>query len=396
MRLALWTPRPFEGAMAVLVSGLERAFPLEVCAGPGTAPAADLHLFHVDDRPEHEYVLGALRSRPGVVLLAEWNLHRLARAEALSRGGWDGYRMEARRAHGEAGVFAARQHARGGASAVLRSLFPLNDRVLEASLGLVAFTRAVAARAAARLPGRPVAHVPLSLVAGHDPIDPAAGRTALGLRRDEPLVVAVRPRDDPAPPERTRQALAGLGAGPPLAVRWTSAEEPGSGALLAAANVVVALEHPVRAGLDPAIVTAMAAGRPVLVTAGGGAAAEFPEGVVVPVSPGRTEAEELRALVARLLGDEDLRERIGRLARTFLAEQGDPDRLASGVLDVVRSVGARLDAALAAWRADRPEEGSLAALAAEEVRWGARDLGLVGLPLGLGEVVAGLFGKAPR
>jgi len=382
--------------MGVLVPGLERAFPLELCTGPGAPPAADLHLFHVDDRPGHEYVLGALRSRPGVVLLAEWNLHRLARAEALSRGGWDAYRMEARRAHGEAGVFAARQHARGGASAVLRSLFPLNDRVLEASLGLVAFTRAVAVRAAARLPGRPVAHVPLPLAAGRESVDPAAARAGLGLGPEDALVVGVRARDELDPAPRTEHALAGLPVEGRVTVRWTSAEDPGRGALLAAADVVVALEHPVRAGLDPAVVIAMAAGRPVLVTAGGAAAAEFPEGVVVPVSPGRTETEEVRALVARLLGDEDLRLRIGLLARTFLADHGDPDRLADGVTGVVRSVGPGLGAALAAWRADRPEEGSLAALATEEVRWGARDLGLVGLPLGLGEVVASLFEKGSR
>lgn len=391
MKLALWSPRPHAGGLGAVVPWLERQATLALCTGPGAVPDGDVHLFHVDDAPDHAYVLEALRERPGVVLLAEWNLHRVAREEALSRGGREAYLREARRSHGEPGAFAARQHARGRDGAMLRSLFPMNDRVLEASLGLVAFTRTIATRARARLPGRPLAHVPLDLAAARgEPLDRGVARRAASLDSAEAVVVAVRPRGEEQS-EPAGNALADLAGAGRVAVRWTHTDDPQAERLVAAADVVVALEHPVRGGLDPLVVAAMAAARPVLVTAGGAAAREFGEGVVVPVSPGRTEAGEVVALVGRLLGDGELCSRIGRLARRHVVDDGDPEALAARVLDVVHAVTVGLEAALASWRADRPEEGTLAAMAIEEVRWGARDLGLVGLPLDLRPVLGSLF-----
>jgi len=391
VKLALWSPHPHAGGLGAVVPWLEREATLALCTGPGAVPAADLHLFHVDDTLDHAYVLEALRDRPGVVLLAEWNLHRVAREEALSRGGRQAYLREVRRSHGEPGVFAARQHARNREGAMLRSLFPLNDRVLEASLGLVAFTRTIATRARARLPGRPAAHVPLDLAAArHEPLERETSRRTASLDPAEAVVAAVRPRGE-AHSGQTAHALADLAGSGRVTVRWTHADDPDGEPLVAAADVVVALEHPVRGGLDPLVVAAMSAARPVLVTAGGAAAREFGEGIVIPVSPGRTEAGEVAALVGRLLGDGGLRARIGELARRHVVDNGDPETLAARLLQVVHAVAADLEASLAAWRAERPEEGTLAAMAIEEVRWGARDLGLVGLPLDLGAVLGGLF-----
>jgi hypothetical protein len=49
--------------------------------------------------------------------------------------------------------------------------------------------------------------------------------------------------------------------------------------------------------------------------------------------------------------------------------------------------------ALAALQADRAREGTLLGDAMEEVRWGARDLGLVGVRLGLEPLLAELLGR---
>jgi len=393
----VWTPFPDRGGLAATLPALARETALEVFAGRGAVPEADLHLFHVDDTPDHAFVIEALRDRPGVVLLAEWHLHRVAREEALRRGGRAAYLREARRSHGEAGVFAARQHAHGRESAMLRSLFPLNDRALEASLGLVAFTRAIERRAVRRLPGRPVAHAPIDLAGAADPTDEAAAaRGRLGISPDEALVVSVRPRDGGDDLERAQGVLTGvMGGARPVRVEWTHADDPAHRAFVAAADVVVALEHPVRGGLDPVVVAAMAAARPVLVTAGGAAALEFGEGAVIPVSPGRTETEEVHALVGRLLVDRALGARVGRIARACVEEQGNPEDLAATVLGVVKAVASGLEASIAAWHADRPGEGTLADLATEEVRWAARDLGLVGLGLDLAPV-RDLFERSPR
>jgi hypothetical protein len=366
-----------------------------VGAEPSSEPEAGLHLYHVADDPAHGFVYRALLRQPGVVVLEEWGLHRLVHAETAGKGDVGAYLREARRAHGETGAFLARQVVRGLGGAWLPALLAMNDRVLEASLGLVATSEAVRARAAARLPGRLVVHLPLAFAGGPPLPARSEARAALGLRPEQLVVVAVHPGRDVGPPEPIVRALGRVGeAYPGVPVLWAAEDDPQCSTRLAAADVVVALEHPVRAGVAPAVAAAVAAGRPTLVTAGSGVARELPEGVIVPVSPGATEGEEVEALVRRLLADARLRERIGGLARTHLAALGDPGRVAGDLVKLVREVAASREATLRAIAADRATEGTLAAWALEEVRWGAHDLGLADLPVGLGPLVESLFGSA--
>lgn len=384
MRLALWTPYPDAAWVVALLPLLRRE--AEVVLVPGEdvgAPAADLHLYHVADDPAHVFVHRALRFRPGLVLLADWGLHRLV--HACAAGDVGAYLAEARRAHGEMGTFVARQVARGLGGELLPALLTLNDRVLEASLGLVAFTEYVRARAAARLPGRPVAHLPLAFV-GSGEVLPGrdAARAALGVRADEALVASLSPESG--------RALERVGAGGRVRVRpWR--ENEGS-LLLAAADVAVALEYPPGGGLPPSLARALAAGLPTLVSAGTAAAAEMEDGVVVKVSPGPTEAAELAALLDRLLVDAALRRRVGALALAHAGARRDPAPVAASLHALARVVARTGAEELRAFAADRAEEGTLLASALEEVRGGARELGLVGLPPGLEPLVGPLLGGA--
>jgi hypothetical protein len=142
-------------------------------------------------------------------------------------------------------------------------------------------------------------------------------------------------------------------------------------------------------------VRALGAGVPTLVSAGTGAAAEMGDGVVVKVSPGPTEAAELAALLDRLLEDPALRRRVGALARAHVEARRHPDAAADAVSALVREAARTSEDARRAFAADRAEEGTVLAWALEEVRGGARDLGLVGLPLGLEPLVSPLFGGPP-
>lgn len=160
MRLALWTPRPGAGWVADLAPHLAREATVALVAQePSAAPAADLSVYDIADDPAHGFVYRALRREPGLVLLDDWNLHRLVHAETVGRGDEAAYRREARRAHGETGTFVAEQvlAGRGGA---LPTLLPLNDRVLEASLALATTSDTVRTLAAARLARRPVVRLP--------------------------------------------------------------------------------------------------------------------------------------------------------------------------------------------------------------------------------------------
>jgi len=156
MRVALWTPSPESGWAAAVAPHLARDVDLVLVGStPARAPDADVDMYHVAGPPAYGFVYQALLERPGLVVLEQWNLHALVLAETAGRGNPDVYRREARRAHGERGTFVARQ-VLAGLGGALQALLAMNQRVLEASLGLVAFDEGVCARAAALLPGRPV------------------------------------------------------------------------------------------------------------------------------------------------------------------------------------------------------------------------------------------------
>jgi len=169
VRVALWTPSPDAAWVATFSTGLGPGLELVlVSAEPKEPPAVAIDLYHVAGSPAHGFVYRALMRRPGIVLLAEWGLHALVYAETAGRGDPDAYRREARRAHGDKGEFVARQ-VLGGLGGALFALLAMNQRVLDASLALVAFDEPLRQRAAALLPGRPVVQLPLD-------------RTGTGLR----------------------------------------------------------------------------------------------------------------------------------------------------------------------------------------------------------------------
>ena len=273
----------------------------------------------------------------------------------------------------------------------LPTLFALNQGVLEASLGLVTTTEALRARAAASF-GAPILRLPLPFVAPPALPDREAARAALDLSPDRRVVAAVRPAGTGDPAGVIVRALDAVRAGAPLAaVVWTREDDPALATALGAADLVVALEDPVRCGLGRAIPMAVAAGRPALVTAGSGAAREMPEGVVGRVSPGPTEGDEIFALVRRLLADEPLRETMGRLARSFAAARCDPPRCARELLSLVEAVRGAREAVER--RLPGPDETArLATEALRELRWVARELSLVDLPSGVPSLVVSLFG----
>jgi len=154
MKLALWTPAA--DSLAAAAPLLAREFETVVVGTPPEQrPNVDVDVYEVSGSPVYGYVYRALLERPGLVLLREWNLHALVFAETAGRGSPHAYRREARRAHGDVGAFAARQVLAGLGGALTR-LVPMNQRVLEASVALVSFDAAIAARAAALLPARPV------------------------------------------------------------------------------------------------------------------------------------------------------------------------------------------------------------------------------------------------
>jgi glycosyltransferase involved in cell wall biosynthesis len=391
-------------------------------ARPGQEGTPDLDLYHLGNSPAHAYVYRAALARPGVAALHEWSLHHLVLHETVERGQAWAYLREMRRAHGEAGSFVGRQVARALGGDLLPALFPLSQRVLESSLAVVGLTQHVCTRARAALPGRPVLHLPHHLSLPLDPLPSAeAARAALGLPPAGPLLVApglatTAKRLDAAVRllARLREAhpqarLVAAGAVDPALPLMEMAERhrvadavhvtgrlglDGFVRALCAADLVLALRFPTHGEISGALVRALGVGRPALVTAGTPAEEEFPEGVVVPVAPGAAEDEELFALADHLLRRPGLRARIGALARAHVQRR-------HGLAQTMAALCAFLDEVLSRARplreaveeARRAGEGLLGFFS-EEVRAGARDLGLHGVDLGLRPLLAPLAGGA--
>ena len=162
---------------------------------------------------------------------------------------------------------------------------------------------------------------------------------------------------------------------------------------LCAADVIAALRFPSHGEISGALVRSLGVGRPALVSGGTPAAEEFPEGVVVPVDPGRGEGAELEALLGALLQRPELREAIGRLARAHVLETAGIPRTVGRLADFLEDVAGRRDALLARVSRERTRPGSLAELFSDELRWGAAELGLESADVGAGDLLDELAGE---
>lgn len=388
------------------------------------APEADLDLYHLGNSPAHGFVYRQALRRPGVVVLHDFSLHDLVLRETVGRGDRAAYLREMRRSYGEVGSFVGRQVARALGGDVLPSLFPLNEGVLRRCLGVVGLTHDVVARTKACLAeGRPILRLPhhLSL-----PLDPPPGRAearqALGLpqhallvtapglatsskRLDAAFAAVARLKDqhrqlrlviagdvDPQFPLLEKIAAAGVGAVVIPTGRLTLEDFVRQ---LAAADVLLALRFPHHGEISGALVRGLGVGRPAFVSAGSPAADEFPEGIVIPVDPGALEVEQLVALLDRLLTDTALRERIGSAARQHLLSHHDLTASIDALVAFLETALVGKPELLRAIAAARAPDESLLEYLHQEVRFGAYDLGLGGLDLGIDSLLAEI-GEPPR
>lgn len=424
--VAVWSPRPpspsgIADYVAEQMPALGEHLDLRWVAGEDEAVDADLDVYHLGNSPAHAFVYRAAGRRPGVVVLHDWSLHQLVLRETVERGDTSAYQREMRRAHGEEGTFVGRQVARALGGTLLPALYPVNDRMLEGALAVVTLSRALASRVARRLPGRPVLHLPHHLALPLDPLPSRAeARAALGLPADAAIltapglatsakrldsaVAAVARLRDRHP--SLRLVVAGeVEPGLPLAA-WAAAAGVAdrvvtTGRLdmadfvrhLRAADVVLALRFPSHGEMSGALVRALGAGTPALVTAGTPGAAEFPDDVAIPVDPGPYEAAELTALVDHLVSRPERLQALGRTARAHVLEHHDLARTAARLAGFLREVAVKAPAAREERLRRGALEGTRLGFYLDEIRPGARELGLSAAALGLEGLLAPLAGS---
>jgi glycosyltransferase involved in cell wall biosynthesis len=335
---------------AAVLDGVERRSPAQ------SDPLA-LRLYELGNSRHHGFVYREALRRPGVLRLHEWSLHSLVLWETHHRGDDDTYERLLREAYGAAGDLMAREVLGGRLTPMLQAIFPLAEHLVARSRAVAAATSLICSRAAAVRPGIPTLHLPLhalppvARVPSREEARQALGMparefvvTAPGLvnplkgletslraagrlrRRGIPLRFVVAGENVPQLPLQSWAGEAGLDDAFAL-TGWVSPVD--FARHLAAADVVLALRFPTLGEMSAVVLRAMAMGRPVIVTAGTPADVEFPEGIVVPVDPGRYEEAELEAQLGLLFHRPDIAEEIGRRARLHAERHHDPDRLAA-------------------------------------------------------------------
>jgi len=373
---------------------------------PAQSDPAILRIYHVGNSPLHGFIYREALSTPGIVVLHEWNLHELLLGFAVNANNFEAYRAQMRREHGERGSVAAETIASALGGRYWTGAFPLNLEILESALAVVCLAGSTAARAAARIPGTPVLHLPHHALLRSHTTDRAAARARLGIGAADLVVVApgfgtasksleiVRAALDLIRPEVANVVLVTVGGGP-ASVFDRSAANLGRvdletlGDALVAADVVVALRFPSRGEASGVVMRALSAGRAVIVSTGSTAEEDLPRGVVARVNPGPGESAELAAILRLLLIDHGARARLERLASAAASERG-VEPLTRKLADFIREVATRRADLETARRARAARAGSLREPIRNEIEAAARSLGLAHLPPNVFERLAGL------
>ncbi len=372
LRVAVWRPQSCGGLTAFAdeqAQALARHADVRRVGDASARADADLDLYHVADLPEFGFVYAAALARPGVVVLHDWGLHGLRVALARRREERRAYLDELVRAHGDTGEFVGREVLLGRAGHLWPSLYAANDRLLDASLAAVGLTAALADAAARRLPARPVLRLARPVVVPRESPTRDAARAPVGVGPGERLVVSTG----------ANAWAAGLARRLPMPRCVTCpTDDPEASAWLSAADVVLA-------GSGAAALRALALGCAVLMDAAD--AGEFPEGVVVPVAPGRDAEACAAALVARLFEADALRARIGALAAAHVRDHHGLTRVAAELARFLADVHARRAELEAQVAASRPPQDGLRARLLEDLRVSAHGMGLPGIPRGLPDLL---------
>jgi glycosyltransferase involved in cell wall biosynthesis len=318
----------------------------------GGAQAVDLCLYQLGNNPDfHAYMLDALERWPGVVVLHEFMLHHLIQGATLARGDAAGYVDAMRYAYGEIGVVAARRLVEHGLPLDMWA-FPLFERVVDVSRGLIVHSEAVRRRVLRSRPSARIIRIPhhlsLDALPAGETGPRAAGRRALGLPEDAFVVgsfglVTPQKRLDVVMRAFTRlrrrhpeAVLLVAGEISPYydASSWLpAASESGvvvTGRLelphllqaMAACDVAVNLRHPTGGETSGTLMRLLGIGRPVIVTSAG-AFAEIPAGCCAQLPLDSREEDLLVAYLSRLAEDPALREAIGASARDYMHEHHD-------------------------------------------------------------------------
>ena len=398
-----------------------RAFPALHAAG-----RYDAAVYQIGNNVDyHAGIYEMLLRYPGATVLHEYVLHHLVRGMTLVRSDLAGYVEEMRYAYGRTGQAMARRSLDTGIPLDVWT-YPLFERVVDASLGILVHNDATARRVLASRPLTPIARVPHHLSLGDLEAPGPSSRELRARFGIAPDAFVVGSFGFITPAKRldvSLRAFARLRREVPNAVYLLVGEvspyydfgslltpELSPGVVLAGRveiddflrlmqvpDVTVNLRYPSAGETSGTLIRLLGTGKPVIVS-DTGAFSEIPDDCCAKVDLDETEEELLLAYLRRLATDEELRRRLGDNARRHVLTHHTLAGSARGYADFVRRIvesGAqpfRPAPPLLAWPAEDLATELVADVTAEAVDLGAgeededflRDLAGIFTEFGLG------------
>ncbi len=322
----------------------------------------DLALYQMGNSHHHAEMYPFLRRYPGIVVLHDYALHLFIADLTAGQGNYAAYGRELCYALGIAGSRLVWQNRLGWKTNSLVEQ-PLNNRVIDHSLGLIVHSQFVAQKIAASHPHKQVAVIPAPIETrngrsrrnelGVDPntvifgsfgqVTPAkqiaqALRAFARLRQQQPNLLYLIVGEPEAQTELTalQQSLALaesvrlIGYAPTLDdfVDW-----------LTTCDVVINLRHPTVGETSATALRAMAAAKPLIVSAQGWYQ-ELPDAACCKVPPG--DETSLLLAMRSLAASPESRQEMGLAGLTAVAQQHNPAQVAQQYIDFARQLIQRL------------------------------------------------------
>jgi glycosyltransferase involved in cell wall biosynthesis len=349
---------------------LRTAFEIHPIADYGLAHwQYDIALYHMGDSLYHEAMYPVLLRYPGITVLHEHGLHHFVATRTIPRGDFAGYAREMGYALGAEGVDLAYRIRQGQAEHPLYSV-PLNERVLDHSLGLIVHSHFVERQIQSVRPRLSVTVVPAPICTD---LGPLRSRRELGCPDDALLFVSAGQMITIKQVTLALEAFARLRTEFPQAryvavgdelksdldlQAWLQQRDMGDAVIstgyladtraflswISAADVLVNLRYPTVGETSATALRGLAAGKPVIVSDHGWYA-ELPDNACVKITPNNGEA--LYQAMRRLAGDASLRRAIGQRAAAYAEREHSLAAAAQRYLDFIGDTVARATCKLA-------------------------------------------------
>lgn len=320
----------------------------------------DIALYQMGNHPCHEYIYKTLLRYPGVTVLHDFILHHFILEITVAKGDDTGYVREMGYAYGSQGTEAARDalRARGNYPTLQ---YPLNERTIDSSLGLIVHSEFARQLVRKSHPNKLVARIPHGM-----DVDGAAdaNRSSLGLPKDVFVVgtfglATTEKRIDvllKAFKEFRRAFPESLLLLVGTVPQWNDigvlvktlgledsvtitgfTEKHTLQEYIRVSDVCVNLRYPTCGETSGVVLRCMSAAKPVIVS-NVGSFSELPDSASIKIFVDEDEVDNLTSALNRLAGSKALRDEMGRAAQEHVRTENSWANTAKAYVDFIRGV----------------------------------------------------------